>query len=104
MPEEFKEFAMSVHMVWGIVGFLVAMIFVWAYYILKTRGVRFFWYHPLAGAGLLLLILYILESFFADASEAAVQWDWNLMMLLGVPLGIFVVLFLVRAALTRGKA
>lgn len=96
---------MSVHMVWGVVGFIVAMIFVWTYYILKSRGIKFFWYHPVAGAGVLLLILYILESFFSNVSEAAVQWDWNLMMLLGVPVGIFVVVFLIRAAqLRRNKS
>ena len=94
---------MTVHMVWGLIGFSIALIFMWVYYILKTRGVRFFWYHPFLAVGVLLLILYVLESIFADASESVIQMNWSLMLYLGVPLAILAIIFFYRALGMRKK-
>ena len=92
---------MTVHMIWGLIGFCIAMMFVWAYYMLKTRGVKFFWIHPLLAAGLLLLLLYILESLLADMSTSLIATNWSLMLYLGVPLAFLAVFFFSRALMRR---
>ena len=87
---------MTSHMIWALMGFGSAMVFVWVYYILKTRGVKFFWYHPLLAGMFLLFVLYLLESVFSDLSEAEIQTNWNMMMILGVPLAAVAAFFLYR--------
>ncbi len=88
---------MSVHMIWGLVGFNLALLFMWVYFMLRTRGFRFFWAHPLLAGGILLITLYALESFFSDLSEAEVSLDWGLTVWVGIPLCILGLVFFYRA-------
>lgn len=94
---------MSSQMAWTLVGFGIAMLFVFVYYILKTRGFKFFWYHPIFAGIVLLLILYLLESFFADVSTAEVQDSWSMMTVLTVLFGGAAAVFFLRSFLLRRK-
>ena len=94
---------MTLHMIWGLVGFNLALLFVWIYYMLRTRGFRFFWLHPVLATGLLVIILYALESFFADLSQAEISLDWTLMLWVGVPLCVLAMAFFYRAIQLHNK-
>ena len=70
---------MSTHVTWALVGFGIALLFIWVYHMLKKRGFKFFWYHPLFTGLFLLFVLYLLERIFADLSDFEVQESWNML-------------------------
>ncbi len=88
---------MTIHMIWGLIGFNLALLFVWVFHMLRTRGFQFFWTHPIIAAAIVILTLYILEGFFSSMAAIEVQLDWNLTLWIGVPLAILVMVFFYRA-------
>ena len=92
---------MSTHVTWALVGFGIALLFTWVHHMLKKRGFKFFWYHPLFTGLFLLFILYLLERIFADLSDIEVQESWNMLTYLGFPLAAAAIFFLYRSI--KGK-
>lgn len=92
---------MSTHVTWALVGFGIALLFTWVYFMLKKRGFKFFWYHPLFTGLFLLFILYLLERIFADLSELELEESWNMLIYLGIPLAAGAIFFLYRSI--KGK-
>ncbi len=92
---------MTVHMIWGLIGFNLALVFVWVYHMLRTRGFQFFWAHPIIAAGIVLITLAVLESFFSDMAAAEVRLDWNLTLWVGLPLALLGMAFFYRAITMR---
>lgn len=88
---------MSTHVTWALVGFGIALLFIWVYHMLKKRGIKFLWYHPLFTGVFLLFILYLLERMFADLTDFEVQESWNMLTYLGILLGSISIFFLFRA-------
>ncbi len=88
---------MTLHMIWALVGFNLALLFVWVFHMLRTRGIRYFWAHPIIACIVLIISLYALESFFSDLSEVQVSLDWDLTLWAGVPLCLLAMLFFYRA-------
>lgn len=84
------------HFFWALIGFLVGAVFLWAYHILKTRGFKFFWYHPIVAGLLLIALLFILESLFTAIEEWQMQADWWIMSFIGVPVALVAGLLLYR--------
>lgn len=87
---------MTTHMIWALIGFGIAVLFFIVYQLLKWRGVRFFWYHPIFAGVFLLFVLYLLENVFAELSSSEMQLNWNMMFILGVPLLVIFLIFLFR--------
>ena len=96
-----QEGGMSTHVTWALVGFGIALLFTWVHHMLKKRGFKFFWYHPLFTGVFLLFILYLLERIFADLSDIEVQESWNMLTYLGIPLAAAAIFFLYRSI--KGK-
>ncbi|SCM72155.1 hypothetical protein [Desulfovibrio sp. 86] len=94
---------MSTHVTWALVGFGIALLFVWVYQMLKRRNFKFFWYHPLFTGLFLLFLLYLLERMFADLSDFEVQESWNMLTYLGVPLAAAAIFFLFWGFKSRKK-
>ncbi len=88
---------MTIHMIWALVGFNLALLFVWVFHMLRTKGVKYFWAHPILACIILVITLYALESFFSDLSEVQLMIDWNLTLWVGIPLSILAILFFYRA-------
>ena len=93
---------MSTHVTWALVGFGIALLFTWVHHMLKKRGFKFFWYHPLFTGLFLLFILYLLERIFADLSDIEVQESWNMLTYLGIPLAAARVGFLDEVGAAHG--
>ncbi|MDD4700657.1 MAG: hypothetical protein PHI96_00385 [Desulfovibrio sp.] len=94
---------MSTHVTWALVGFGIALLFIWVYHMLKKRGFRFFWYHPLFTGLFLLFVLYLLERMFADLSDFEVQESWNMLTYLGIPLAAGAIFFIYRSFKSKKK-
>lgn len=94
---------MNTHVTWGLVGFGIALLFVWVYQMLKRRNFKFFWYHPLFTGLFLLFLLYLLERMFADLSDFEVQESWNMLTYLGIPLAAAAIFFLFWGFRSRKK-
>ncbi len=94
---------MTLHMIWGLIGFNLALLFVWVYHVLRTKGFSYFWGHPILAGIIVIITLYALESFFADISAAQVSLDWKLTLWLGVPLTLLGMLLFYRAIALRHK-
>ncbi len=94
---------MSTHVIWALVGFGIALLFVWVYQMLKRRNFKFFWYHPLFTGLFLLFLLYLLERMFADLSDFEVQESWNMLTYLGIPLAAAAIFFLFKGFRSRKK-
>ncbi len=91
---------MTTHMIWGLIGFNLALLFVWIFHILRTKGVGYFWTHPVLACIILVISLYVLESVFSDLSELQVTLDWTLALWAGIPLCLLAMLFFAKAVHT----
>lgn len=91
------------HFLWAFSGFFIGATFLWVYHMLKTRGVTFFWYHPLIAGSLLVVVLFIFETVFTSIEEWQMQANWWLTILVGVPLALLAGLLLYRGLTGSGK-
>lgn len=91
------------HMVWALIGFFLGMGCLWIYHILRTRGFRFFWYHPLLAGIIVIVILYILDRWLSWMNELEVRFSWTLIFLIMLPLAILAGLFFYRAVIVHRK-
>lgn len=91
------------HFLWAFSGFLIGGSFLWVYHILKTRGFKFFWYHPIVAGILLIVTLFIMETVFTSIEEWQMQANWWITTFVGVPLALLAGLLLYRGLTGSGK-
>lgn len=87
------------HMVWALIGFFLGMGCLWICHMLRTRGFRFFWYHPLTAGVIIVIALYVLDRLLTWLSEMEVALSWTFMFLIMLPLAILAGLFFYRTVI-----
>ncbi|MDE7065859.1 MAG: hypothetical protein K2O70_10435 [Desulfovibrionaceae bacterium] len=92
------------HMVWALIGFFIGIGCLWAYHMLRTRGFRYFWYHPLLAGVIVVVVLYVLDRLLTWLSELEVSFSWTLMFVIILPLAILAGLFFYRAVMLHRKS
>lgn len=92
----------SPHIIWALIGFFFGMGCVWFYHTAKTRGVRYFWTHPLVTGSLLLILLYAIDSILTWLSVVSEEMSWTLTFLIIVPLVLVLGIFAYRRIMRQG--